>query len=147
MNVMVSLQRYTSTGESVRFSLGLDRMNFAGFGRYEPTDEFAEYEQYNISGWDGYDAAPISKETVSIARRFNKLLPVNVSRPDIAPGADGTIGFEWRFGPPENRTSVQIDVGPGDVIAARKLDQNANVDYLRKIKISGAENLIKQLFE
>jgi hypothetical protein len=48
------------------------------------------------AGWDGDDAVPITEATVRVARRIHDhLLSYNrVLKPHIAPGADGTIGFE-----------------------------------------------------
>ena len=54
---------------------------------------------YSEPGWDGDGAEPILPETVASARRFHAFLSTverNLPLPNIAPGADGTIGFEWR---------------------------------------------------
>jgi hypothetical protein len=93
-------------------------------GRYTPAvqgpDEFSEYELYDIPDWDGYGADPISAETVNAARRLYRLLPRSAGRPDIAPGSDGTIGFEWRSGAVSDRTITFIEVGPGNRIRASR---------------------------
>ncbi len=151
MNVMVpGWFQYTSSGEIARFRIGTGQVNFAGRGQYPPiefADEFSDYEQYIVPGWDGYDAVPISKTTVSAARIFSNLLPRDVPRPDIAPGADGTIGFEWRLGTPDSRSYIQVDVGPGDLIIARTVDQKGKVHSFRRTKIhTGAQKLIQRLF-
>jgi hypothetical protein len=87
-------------------------------------DELAEYEQYTITGWDGFDAEPISSETVLAARRFKRALPRNIDKPDIAPGADGTIGFEWRQGPTRDRVVLFVEIGPGATIRASKVSRD-----------------------
>jgi hypothetical protein len=74
-------------------------------------DNFSEYEDYDIPGWDGDDAVPISRSTVDAARLLNSLLPRGPS-PDIAPGARGTIGLEWRRGLPDV-SYLLVEVGPG----------------------------------
>jgi hypothetical protein len=74
----------------------------------------AGYEEYAQPNWDGYDAEPIAPETLHAARFFLDMLPKTLGEPDIAPGADGTIGLEWSF---TNRSlrKLFIDIGPGAV--------------------------------
>ncbi len=74
----------------------------------------AGYEAYAQSNWDGYDAEPIMPETLSAARFFLSMLPKTLGEPDIAPGADGTIGLEWSFSDRPLR-KLFIDIGPGTV--------------------------------
>ena len=90
---------YSSTGSGHSVTAGRG-VHGVGAGRYvvdtNAEDIFTEYESYNIRGWDGYDADPISSRTVETARSLNRLIPLTVRNPDVAPGPDGTIGFEWR---------------------------------------------------
>lgn len=56
--------------------------------------------EYSEPGWDGDDARPISAATLLSARRFHAFLSTverDLPVPNIAPGPDGTIGFEWRL--------------------------------------------------
>ena len=122
-----------------------------GAARYPSTspvpDEFSEYELYDVRDWDGYDAAPITSETVQTARSFKLLLPREAPEPDIAPGGDGTIGFEWRFGSPEHRSLILVDVGPGDLITARRVDEAGRIERVQPTQLgTGARALIDQLF-
>lgn len=55
-------------------------------------DDLSQYEDYDFEGWDGYGGKPITAETLALARAINDLLK---QPPAIAPGGDGTIGFEW----------------------------------------------------
>jgi hypothetical protein len=75
------------------------------------------YQEYAVSGWDGYNARAILPETLAAARSLVALLPQSVSRPSVAPGADGTIGFEWRYQSGHLR-KLFIDVGPSEVVLA-----------------------------
>jgi hypothetical protein len=77
-------------------------------------DSLAGYDRYAAPNWDGYGADPITLTTLTAARGFLKILPRTFGEPDIAPGADGTIGLEWVF---NNRPlrKLFIDVGPGQV--------------------------------
>jgi hypothetical protein len=110
-------------------------------------DEFSDYEHYALPRWDGYGAEPITSETVQAARSFRLLLPMDAPQPDIAPGGDGTIGFEWRSGSPENRTLILVDVGPGDLITARRVDDAGRIERLQPTQLgTGARALVAQLF-
>lgn len=78
---------------------------------HSESDEFSEYELYNVPDWDGFGAQPITAEVVKTARRFSKILDRAIMRPDIAPGANGTIGFEWRTMSPESLVFVEVSDG------------------------------------
>lgn len=111
-------------------------------------DRFTDYEFYDADDWDGYGALPISRETVESARRFFLQIPRRFDYVDIAPGSDGTIGFEWRFGTGLNRSFVLIDVGPGEVLSARKIDPSGKITSFPPTRVgTGAEGLISQLFQ
>lgn len=77
-------------------------------------DPLKGYERYSERDWDGYDADPISPETLNAARTFLRLLPLTLGDPDIAPGSDGTIGLEWQFSDRPLK-KLFIDIGPGRV--------------------------------
>lgn len=121
--------------------------------KYRPTpattaaDEFTEYESYNSAGWDGFDAQAISAETIREARNFALLLPRELGPADVAPGADGTIGFEWRTGSGDQREITIVDVGPGDRVVARRLfSTGKTAAYEPTTMRTGAAALIGQLF-
>jgi hypothetical protein len=110
-------------------------------------DEFTEYESYNVAGWDGFDAQAISGETIQESRNLFLLLPRELRSVDIAPGADGTIGFEWRTGSGDQRIVTIIDVGPGRRVVARRLFATGkSVQYPETTVRTGAIALIRQLF-
>lgn len=70
----------------------------------------AGYEGYNCRNWDGYDAEPISPETLAYARKLLEIMPDTLGWPDIAPGGDGSIGFEWE--PAGTAKKLCFDVDP-----------------------------------
>jgi hypothetical protein len=53
------------------------------------------YNSNNSSGWDGYDAHPISIDSTLAARNFLQSLPDWVMPPDVVPEPTGDIAFEW----------------------------------------------------
>lgn len=115
--------RYQPTSGLGWFDLGSHPIPTSGSRYPVPSslDEFSQYEAYNVSDWDGYGAESISSETIQTARRFKNLWRRQVPMADIAPGADGTIGFEWRSGLPTDRTVTFIEVGPGNTVKALRV--------------------------
>lgn len=108
-------------------------------------DRFTDYEFYDVDDWDGYGALPVSRETVESARRFFLQIPHQFDHVDIAPGSDGTIGFEWRL---VTGSFVLIDVGPGEVLSARKIESSGKITSFPPTRVGvGADGLISQLFQ
>ena len=70
-------------------------------------------QKYSMQNWDGYNADPINQATIDAAELILANLPSAFGSPDIAPGADGSIGFEWiiEAGP---LRKLYIDIGPGN---------------------------------
>ena len=126
-------------------------------GNYVPTptirdqftapDKFTDYESYNVPGWDGYDADPITIEKVQAARYFARQLPRHLLPADIAPGAEGTIGFEWQIGGSGDKSeTVFVEVGPGDIISAFREGINEKQVFPKGHLHSGTQKIIDQLF-
>jgi hypothetical protein len=78
-------------------------------------DQFARYGvNFGHPNWDGYGAQAIEAATVEAARSFVAMLPPTLGTPDVAPGADGTIGLEWvSLDRPVRK--LFIDIGPGNI--------------------------------
>jgi len=71
------------------------------------------YDRFKERNWDGYDAEPITAETLRYARRLLGAMPDTFGPPDIAPSGDGSIGLEWVPGDgPLDR--LFLDIGPGE---------------------------------
>ena len=111
------------TPNTVRYSAGSFSTNPAvgKFSGYFDNDIWAPipetlfgYERYSVPNWDGYGADPITAETLTAARSLMRMLPSTFGAPDVAPGADGTIGLEWisSSGPLKK---LYIDIGPGKI--------------------------------
>jgi len=76
------------------------------------SDPLDGYEAYAVEDWDGYDARPITPDTLRAARSILKSLPKSFGDPVCSPGADGSIVFEWlRDDGPLRK--LFIDIGPG----------------------------------
>jgi hypothetical protein len=76
-------------------------------------DPFDDYKLYDRRNWNGFDAEPVTAETLRSARRIYDMLPDDLGEPHIAPGADGSIGFYWSADNGSFR-SLCIDIGPGE---------------------------------
>lgn len=57
------------------------------------------YDRCSQSGWDGYDAVPITEGAYGEARELIALLPTLRPTPDITPEPSGHVSFEWYRGP------------------------------------------------
>jgi hypothetical protein len=136
-SVPITPRSITATGSGVAYDI-----------RRLVPDLFTEFEVYDVPNWDGEDAEPITRETVEAARQFNQFLPRELSPPDIAPGADGTIGFEWREGPRDHRTYIIVEVGPGDTIRARRISETGVVSRFAPVTAQGGRvaHLLPMLF-
>ncbi|MGB5085202.1 MAG: hypothetical protein WBO09_11470 [Methylocystis silviterrae] len=72
------------------------------------------YEQLDQENWDGYDAAPITTQTLRYARALVRAIPDTFGLPDIAPSGDGSIGLEWVLDA-GHLHKLFLDIGPGEV--------------------------------
>ncbi len=63
--------------------------------KYEVADITHDCEN---GDWDGYDAEPISTESVFGAFQVIDLLPEHILLPDVVPEPTGEIALEWRVG-------------------------------------------------
>jgi hypothetical protein len=139
-----------SSGSNMR--LGVTFKPLGTTGNYiDPAlivDEFSEYVDYAVPDWDGYGANPITTETVAAARALKRLFISEVPPADIAPGADGTIGFEWRSGSATARTRIIFEVGPGDRLIARQIDPSGSEQaYPPTTVTSGGRAIVSQFFK
>lgn len=80
------------------------------------SDRFDGYEQYNFRGWDGYDGLPITPETLRLAKAIDSLLS---EPPHIAPGGDGTIGFEWLG----HNSELFLDISDAGISIYARIDE------------------------
>jgi hypothetical protein len=78
----------------------------------ESSEALADYDAYAVGNWDGYEAQPITSETLRAARTILRSLPETFGDPVSSPGPDGSIVFEWlkEYGP---LCKLFIDIGPG----------------------------------
>jgi hypothetical protein len=83
------------------------------FDSARASDPLAGYEEYNHRNWDGYDAKPITPETLRYARRLLEAMPDTFGPPDIAPSGDGSIGLEWVLDD-GSLHKLFLDIGPGN---------------------------------
>lgn len=79
-------------------------------------------------GWDGYAGHPVSFNCAQFtANLLERLFVEDVPAPQLVPGGDGTIQFEWH----RNQYDVEIDVlAPYDVVAVRRDHRTGQVQEL-----------------
>jgi hypothetical protein len=54
---------------------------------------------YAVQNWGGDDEMPVDSMAIDNAADFLTLLQPKFHNPEVIPEADGSIAFEWRFGP------------------------------------------------
>ncbi|WP_441255886.1 hypothetical protein [Tardiphaga sp. 285_C5_N1_2] len=91
-------------------------------------DPFSEYARFSVSNWDGQGASAICSDTLLAARTLLAALPRAAEKPDVAPAADGTIGFEWIHETGHLR-KLFIDVGPQTIWRAYRKYSDGNYDH------------------
>lgn len=65
--------------------------------------------------WDGYNAAPVTEESYSLALQFVRLLPREVPSPKVCGDPNGKMLFEWHK---ESDYVFDVSVGNGKLIYA-----------------------------
>jgi hypothetical protein len=110
-------------------------------------DALASYESLNEPNWDGYDAEPITRETLNYARRFIHIMPETFGTPDMAPSGDGSITLEWvpETGPIHK---LFLDIGPGEQWRAYWKRRNGEFGRQPGTTITpGTKRVLQKLFD
>ena len=143
INILESRHSTSGSGE-FRSLVELEPLR-GGRARYErPTpDQFTPYEVYDFPGWDGDDAAPISREVVDSARRLHAQLPRDIPPAEVAPGPDGTLGFEWNMLGP---VRVVVEIGPGATVRAYRNVRGKVDQFPRELIAIGAYRITRDVF-
>jgi hypothetical protein len=139
---------YQSVPSSTEQDFPLRTMDISPQSRRALAEPLPGYEAYSVENWDGYDASPITPETLAAARAILKALPKKAfGEPECSPGADGSIGLEWIM----DRGPVRklfIDIGPGRTWKAYWRFANGQTDTIPRKRISlGTIRELTTLFE
>jgi flagellar hook-length control protein FliK len=97
----------------------------------------------NKSGWDGYQANPISQQTMFAAMIFLTLLPDYIEMPDIVPEPTGEIGFLWEKG---EDITLLISISPETIVFV-ELSGSSKSHGERKFPRELPSNIKKTLFD
>jgi hypothetical protein len=97
-------QTYTPgfSGEAQYIEAAADEQNralrySAAIGNQAAIDELgAVWDECQAANWDGYDAQPVTQETLVNAYRLLDSLPWNAPAPTIGAEPDGQLTLEWR---------------------------------------------------
>ena len=147
-NPGVSNESETLTSIHIEFNYAVDRTSF-GQRMLAPLSDLEEVfiECLNV-GWDGYDARPLSIAAFTDARNFIRLLPTNISAPEIVPEPAGGIGLEW-ISPNSGRFIISFD-GSGTYAYAGIYNSGARVRGIELMSDSFPKelnNFIARLFK
>jgi hypothetical protein len=143
-NLDIQIALPTSTASYVPNTAMLDLLCW--FSDHHVDDSFDGYDNYEVADWDGYGAEAITRETVRAAREMLGFIPKNFPEPEIAPGADGSIGFEWIPGDSSIR-KLFIDVGPGSTWTAYwRLASGEKGSIPRQVIDSTTSRLVEIMF-
>jgi hypothetical protein len=97
------------------------------------------------AGWDGYQAQPITTETLSRAEKFLVDLPPWMQVPDIVPESDGELAVEW-YG--RDGKTLSISVGETGVLHfAGLFGRNREVHGVEPFVDSVPKRLLRLIFE
>jgi hypothetical protein len=79
-----------------------------GYPHYNLLNQLGKvFSECSSEGWDGYGAAPVSKETFGYALFLIESLPPGFPTPEIGADSDGHLNFEW-YNDPRHLVSVSI---------------------------------------
>ena len=67
------------------------------------------YEECRVPDWDGFNAIPVSQDTMRQAYIFFESLPLGFPVPTVGADPDGDITFEW-YKSPRRTVSISIDM-------------------------------------
>jgi hypothetical protein len=82
----------------------------SALGSSSVVDDLADiWEDCRHPGWDGYDAVPVSQDTLRNAYQFLEDYAMGWPRPSVGAEPDGQITFEWHHGP---RRTLSVSVTP-----------------------------------
>ena len=74
-------------------------------------DELATvWDECREPNWDGYDAMPVTQDTLRNAYQFLEAMPADVPAPSIGAEPDGDLTLEWHQSP---RRTLSVSVTPG----------------------------------
>jgi len=107
--------------KSVRAIEEKTERSFALFGRKAAaiSEIWSLFAEHGHSGWDGDDAAPLSRAAAMLAVQLIRALPPDIPLPDFACEPDGSISLDWLL----SRTRVfSLTAGMTDRLAYAWLD-------------------------
>ncbi len=73
-------------------------------------EEFSNvWEECRLENWDGYNALPLTQDTLQNAYAFLESLPLGFPRPSIGAEPDGQMTIEWHR---SRRRTLSVSVSP-----------------------------------
>ena len=108
--------------KTLRGRRDLYELNAFGIGSKLQDELNSLWEECCKPNWDGYQALPVSWETVQNARRFLESLPLEFPAPSLGAEPDGDLTAEWHRSA-QRTLSISI-TADGDLHFAARLGPN-----------------------
>lgn len=83
-------------------------------------------EECSQPDWDGYGAAPVTRETYRLACRFLEALPLGIPAPTVGAEPDGHLTLEWHRSP---RRTLSVSISPDGELHYAALLPGPSRDY------------------
>ncbi|WP_296935209.1 hypothetical protein [uncultured Marinobacter sp.] len=96
--------------------------------------------------WDGYGAAPISRNALTLAKRFVDYV-ITLPLPEVTPHPDGEIAFDW-YGDSESVFSISF--GDGRINYAGRFDKGSVVhgcESMDSLDFELVERMVRRIFQ
>lgn len=104
------------------------------------------YDECSSQNWDGYDAHPVSEETLKQAK---KLLDALISErelelpiPDISADPDGDISFFWRKA---SRNTLVVSIGANGIISFAGIFGTSKINGMERFENELPDSIVYNL--
>lgn len=110
-----------SLNESLNLALSsLQQSICLGWKSSLKTELMSLFAECSESGWDGYDATPIHKNTAASAFVFINYIPDGVLAPELSASPDGGVTFEWI----NERNILSVTIYEDLIVYAQLIDES-----------------------
>ena len=102
------------------------------------------YSSCRNRGWDGYDAEPVSRNSLEAAYRLADRIPYHVSLPEIGAEPDGNLTMEWYTSPSQ---LLNLSISSNGKLHYAAIFADGSSHYGTENGLSGFPFILKVLIE